>query len=235
MKNPFDWHHSLLYADKSREEYTMEKEGTLDHLLYQMYMVAHDFDGLNMSSAVKALNTAYYLAVAIYNTPHVEESNNVDIRTYNRVRDILAEEHPEGWRKVTHADVFLVRWLTWAILKLQLFKPAGLEIFLGKFQKMIGWNDDRDGDDQELWSTCSFILKFPEMVEALESSRFESDLNPNALWAFCLPDYLWKAEISSLSFDEIEQLLRHYRSKADQEALLDWSQQHEKWFADSSF
>lgn len=78
MKNPFDWHHSLLYADKSREEYTMEKKGTLDHLLYQMYMVAHDCDGLFMSNSVKALNTAYYLAVGLYNIQHVEEENQMN-------------------------------------------------------------------------------------------------------------------------------------------------------------
>ena len=206
----------------------MEKEGTLDHLLYQMYMVAHDCDGLNMSSAVKALNTAYYLAVAIYNTPHAEESNNVDIRTYNRVREILAEEHSEGWRKVTPADVFLVRWMTWAILKLQSFKPVGLDIFLGKFQKMIGWNDDRDGDDQEIWSMCSFILEFPEMVEALEGSSFASDLMPNALSPFSISDQVWKDHISGLEYEEMEQLLEHYRTMEDQFFLIGWAENNEK-------
>lgn len=235
MKNPFDWHHSLLYADKSREEYTMEKEGTLDHFLYQMYMLAHDYDGLNMSSAVKALNTAYYLAVAIYNTPHAEESNNVDVQTYRRVRLILGEEHPRGWRDVKPADIFLVRWMAWAILKLQSSKPIGLDAFLNKFEEMIGWNDDRDGDDQEIWTTCSFILKFPKMIETLENSSFESDLKPNAMWAFSLSDNLWKDEISGLKFEEMEQLLRQYRSQLDQLALLDWSQKHEKWYSELPF
>lgn len=91
MKNPFDWHHSLLYADKSREEYTMEKEGTLDHLLYQMYMVAHDCDGLFMSNSVKALNTAYYLAVGLYNIQHVEEENQMN--------GLVAKKRRKFWEK----------------------------------------------------------------------------------------------------------------------------------------
>ena len=59
MKKLFDWHHSLVYGDKSRSEYNMDEEGSLDNLLYQMYMMAHDCEGLLMSNAVKALNTAY--------------------------------------------------------------------------------------------------------------------------------------------------------------------------------
>ena len=79
MKKLFDWHHSLVYADKSRSEYNMDEEGSLDNLLYQMYMMAHDCEGLLMSNAVKALNTAYYLAVAIYNTGSPDKPGGLSI------------------------------------------------------------------------------------------------------------------------------------------------------------
>lgn len=239
MKNPFDWHHSLLYADKSREEYTMEKEGTLDHLLYQMYMVAHDSDGLNMSSAVKALNTAYYLAVAIYNTPHVEEKNNVGNLTYRRVRDILAEEHSENWNDVTEADIFLVRWMAWAILRLQSSKPAGLDSFLDKFKSLIAWDEDRYGyvrDDygdffeqkhiksvRKQWLKCAFVRDFPGMIEEMEDVKFDTDLQPNAIFPYAISDEMWLNQIGKLEFDEMEQLLRHYRTIDDQLKLLELS------------
>ena len=239
MKNPFDWHHSLLYADKSREEYTMEKEGTLDHLLYQMYMVAHDSDGLNMSSAVKALNTAYYLAVAIYNTPHVEEKNNVGKLTYGRVSDILAEEHPKGCVDVSEADIFLVRWMAWAILKLQSAKPTGLDAFLDKFKSLIAWDEDRysyvrdDYSDlfeqehiksvREQWLECAFVRDFPGMIEEMEDVKFDTDLQPNAIFPYAISDEMWLNQIGKLEFDEMEQLLRHYRTIDDQLKLLELS------------
>ena len=43
MKKPLDWYHSLIYANKERSEYTMEEKGSLDELLYQMYMKAEFF------------------------------------------------------------------------------------------------------------------------------------------------------------------------------------------------
>lgn len=246
MKNPFDWHHSLLYADKSREEYTMEKEGTLDHLLYQMYMVAHDSDGLNMSSAVKALNTAYYLAVAIYNTPHVEEKNNVGNLTYRRVRDILAEEHSEKWNDVTEADIFLVRWMAWAILRLQSSKPAGLDSFLDKFKSLIAWDEDRYGyvrDDygdffeqehiksvRKQWLKCAFVEELPGMMEEVGDVKFDTDLQPNARIALAISDEVWKNQIRDLEFEELEQLLRHYRTIDEQLMLLKLCQNNEELF-----
>ncbi len=245
MKNPFDWHHSLLYADKSREEYTMEKEGTLDHLLYQMYMVAHDSDGLNMSSAIKALNTAYYLAVAIYNTPHVEEKNNVGKLTYGRVRDILAEEHPKGCVDVSEADIFLVRWMAWAILKLQSAKPTGLDAFLDKFKSLIAWDEDRYSyvrDDygdffeqehiksvREQWLECAFVRNFPKMVEEVGDVKFYTDLQPNAQLPDLIPEKIFEEQIKGLSYEEIEQLLTHYRSKKYQLVLLEFAKQYEYW------
>ena len=246
MKNPFDWHHSLLYADKSREEYTMEKEGTLDHLLYQMYMVAHDYDGLNMSSAVKALNTAYYLAVAIYNTPHAEESNNVGTLTYRRVRDILAEEHSDTWGDVTEADIFLVRWMAWAILRLQSSKPAGLDSFLDKFKSLIAWDEDRYGyvrDDygdffeqehiksvRKQWLKCAFVEELPGMMEEVGDVKFDTDLQPNARIALAISDEVWKNQIRDLEFEELEQLLRHYRTIDEQLMLLKLCQNNEELF-----
>ena len=246
MKNPFDWHHSLLYADKSREEYTMEKEGTLDHLLYQMYMVAHDYDGLNMSSAVKALNTAYYLAVAIYNTPHAEESNNVGTLTYRRVRDILAEEHSDTWGDVTEADIFLVRWMTWAILKLQSSKPAGLDAFLDKFKSLIAWDENRysNVDDsygdffgkehvksmEKQWMKCAFVEELPGMMEEVGDVKFDTDLQPNARIALAISDEVWKNQIRDFEFEELEQLLRHYRTIDEQLMLLKLCQNNEELF-----
>ena len=131
MKQMFDWERNLIYRDKVRTEYTMDEVGTLDELLYRMYMVAHDLGGLNMRDAVKALNVAYYLAVAIYNTPHVEETNGMNQLTLQIAEDILGEEHPEsGSYGVSEADVLLVRWMSLVILKLQRNKPKGLDRFL---------------------------------------------------------------------------------------------------------
>lgn len=231
MKKPLDWNHHLIYADKEREKYTMEKKGSLDELLHQMYMKAHALDGLNMSNSVKALNVAYYLAVAIYNTPHVEEENKIDFRTLSSARNILAEEHDGDGKQVSTADVFLVRWMSWAILTLQREKPAGLDAFLDKYQTDIGWDDDKYFDnDGELWNQCCFITEIRKMVERMGDTRFDSDLLPNALPSMYFKDGMWKAEISKLDFGEMEQLLSFYRSKEAQRALLKWAQEMDNKF-----
>lgn len=224
MKKPLDWYHSLIYANKERSEYTMEEKGSLDELLYQMYMKAHDLDGLNMSNSVKVLNVAYYLAVAIYNTPHVEEENKMDSRTSSSARKILAEEHNGECNQVSPADVFLVRWMSWAILALQKEKPAGLESFLNKYKQDISWKeDDYYDEDGEIWSQCSFITEIPKMVEQMGDKRFETDLAPNALHCVHFGDGMWTGELSNLTFEEMEQLLTFYRRKDDQHALLQWA------------
>lgn len=118
MIKPFEWHHCLLYGDKQRENYTMEEKETLDEFLYRMYMVAHDCDGLFMSNSVKALNTAYYLAVGLYNIQHVEEENQMNGLVAKKAQEVLGEEHGGDTCRVSHADMFLVSWMALAILKL---------------------------------------------------------------------------------------------------------------------
>lgn len=221
MKNPFDWHHSLLYADKSREEYTMEKKGTLDHLLYQMYMVAHDCDGLFMSNSVKALNTAYYLAVGLYNIQHVEEENQMNGLVAKKAQEVLGEEHGGDTCRVSHADMFLVSLMALAILKLQHKKPAGLDVFLDKFQRQICWHDDDFAyDDGEIWNQCRFLLEFPKMLEQMRNMKFDSDLKPNAVLPLLIPDKVWSNQVLSLCQQDIEHLLTHYRTKEDQHAFV---------------
>lgn len=199
-----------------------------------------------MSSAVKALNTAYYLAVAIYNTPHVEEKNNVGNLTYRRVRDILAEEHSEKWNDVTEADIFLVRWMAWAILRLQSSKPAGLDSFLDKFKSLIAWDEDRYGyvrDDygdffeqehiksvRKQWLKCAFVEELPGMMEEVGDVKFDTDLQPNARIALAISDEVWKNQIRDLEFEELEQLLRHYRTIDEQLMLLKLCQNNEELF-----
>lgn len=232
MKKTFEWHHSLLYADKSREEYTMEKEGTLDHFLYQMYMVAHDCNGLDMSNAVKALNTAYYLAVALYNTPYVEEENNVSLLVSKKAIEILGEEHLGEPYWSSHAGVFLVKWMALAILRLQQNKPSGLDMFLDKFQELIGWDTDINlyDEDGEIKRSCSFIFQFPKMIEQMGKMKFVSDLRPSAALASDIPYSVWEDQVRRLGLEEMEQLLSHYRTIEDQLAFLDWCRTKEDWY-----
>lgn len=231
MIKPFEWHHCLLYGDKKREEYTMEEKGTLDEFLYRMYMVAHDCDGLFMSNAVKALNAAYYLAVALYNTPHVEEVNHIDVLVKEKVSEILQEEHHmyDQW-KISLADLSLVEWMALAILKLQREKPAGMDVFLDKFQQQISWNGDFFGyDDGEIGEKCRFLLEFPKMIEQMGDERFDSDLRPDAAFPSDIPDFVW-TYIGLLGLEDIELLLRNYRTEVDQLAFLDYCRKGESWY-----
>lgn len=235
MKQPFYWHHNLLYAEKSREAYTMEEEGTLDHLLYRIYMLAHDCDGLNISDAVKALNTAYYLAVALYNTTHVEECNRMEALTRSKAQEILMEEHKMDKLNVTPADLFLVRWMAWAILKMQKTKPAGLDVFLEKYQQDISWNDDFYYDENgKIARQCSFVYQIPKMVEQMGDVKFDTDLQPNAKNPFFMSDELWIKQIKNLEIVEMEQLLRHYRTIDDQLSLLYYSQNEEELYKEGT-
>lgn len=235
MIKPFEWHHCLLYGDKQREDYTMEEKGTLDEFLYRMYMLAHDCNGLDMSNSVKALNTAYYLAVALYNTPHVEEENNVDVLVGNKAREILGEEHPKESCWYSTAGVYLVKWMALAILKLQQNKPYGFGLFLDKFQELIGWDADINvyDEDGEIKKSCRFIFQFPKMIEQMGNTRFVSDLRPSAALASDIPFSVWNNQIRWLRFEDIEQLLTHYRTPKDQLAFLDWCRTKEDWYISS--
>lgn len=236
MKNLFDWHHSLVYGDKSRSEYHMDEEGSLDNLLYQMYMMAHDCEGLLMSNAVKALNTAYYLAVAIYNSPHVEEQNRMDFLISMRINEILAEEHEGEQKHVTLADSCLVSWMMYAILKLQVNKPVGLDIFLDSYLKSITWSGEVYDNTTEERKQCRFVFDFPKLLKDNEYCVFDSDLRPDANFSYGFTDGFWKKEIAELSIEELECLMRFNRDKGSQMALLDWIQtMSEKYPADSCF
>ena len=236
MKNLFDWHHSLVYGDKSRSEYNMDEEGSLDNLLYQMYMMAHDCEGLLISNAVKALNTAYYLAVAIYNTPHVEERNRMDFLISMRINEILAEEHDGEQRHVTLADSCLVSWMIYAILKLQVNKPAGLEAFLESYLNIITWSGEVYDDNTEEWKQCRFVFDFPKLLKNNGERPFDSDLRPNGMFCSSFTDRFWKKEIAELSFEEIECLMKFNRDKSSQMALLNWIlAMSEKYPANSRF
>lgn len=220
MKQMFDWDRNLVYRDKVRTEYTMDEEGTLDELLYRMYMVAHDLGGLNMRDAVKALNVAYYMAVAIYNTPHVEETNGMNQLTLQIAENILGEEHLEsGSYGVSEADVLLVRWMSLVILKLQRNKPKGLDRFLKKYYSDIISGKDNNEFDSEKFVQCGFSGKFYEMMKELENVSYDSDLHTNPVQVMFLSS-LTRLQLKNLSLAEVEQVLRFYRTKEDQLSFL---------------
>ena len=61
------------------------------------------------------------------------------------------------------------------------------------------------------------------MIEEMEDVKFDTDLQPNAIFPYAISDEMWLNQIGKLEFDEMEQLLRHYRTIDDQLKLLELS------------
>lgn len=217
MKKPFEWHHSLLYADKPLEAYTISEKGSLDELLYRMYRSAHNLKGI-MIAPSKAFNIAYYLAVAVYRTPHM----GVDDWTVDCVRAVVSKVRImlcDGGRKnCTTSEIYLVNWMVWTILTLQERKPEGLEVFLDKYRQKISWMGGwREGAE---WERCRFVKQFSEMVKIVDG-RFNTDLDPCPLSPSSITDELWSSELQILDSNEFLQFLCFYRTQKEQKILID--------------
>ncbi len=221
MIDLIDLHPSLLYRDKTREEYTMRQEDTLDNVLLKMYRKVQKFGEMKIKDAVTAINAAYRIAVALYNTPYLDELNGA----YGKMRHIADEAVPkENGRHQSHHDAFLVCYMVWAILSLQKTKPVGMEDFLKDIMdnlkheeyEYIQWAV-QDGDDY-----FDFFEELSPLVTEDSSPAFETDLAPDPTPVRYLADSVWDAHVRSYTRNDFEQLLSLYRTKEEQHALLDW-------------
>lgn len=144
MTDPFSIDPSLLYCDKTIEEFTIHEPGTLDRLLYQMYTTVQASGKMKIKDVMTAFNTAYYLAIALYNTTAVDRhTEELFRRVENCVQTRLAAEHGGSVKAVTRADRFLVDFMTWTILSLQVNKPQGMDNFLDAFKRKLKESEDR--------------------------------------------------------------------------------------------
>lgn len=82
---------------------------------------------------------------------------------------------------------------------------------------------------REQWLECAFVRNFPKMVEEVGDVKFYTDLQPNAQLPDLIPEKIFEEQIKGLSYEEIEQLLTHYRSKKYQLVLLEFAKQYEYW------
>lgn len=55
MNNLLEWNHNQVDSDKNRSEYEMDEEGSLDNLLYRMYMEIPGLESQDISRIVKIL------------------------------------------------------------------------------------------------------------------------------------------------------------------------------------
>ncbi len=219
MKKPFDWNPSLLYADKPMGAYTVSEEGSLDWLLFRMWKKAYGLNGTDLTSE-KALNIAYYLAVGInrYATLSTRIADwSEECLSAATSNALTAVRNAVGNTSAT-SEVYLVSWMAWAILTLQEKKTKKLEDFLDKYRKEFSWYEGHS--ERMVWRLCRSAGQFPQMVESMDR-RFNTDLRPSPLPPSSITDELWSGELTKLDLNEFLQLLRLYRTREEQVALID--------------
>lgn len=224
MKEAFDIPSRLVYPFK--QSYDEYKHEGLNLFLEKMYKVALREGYLEFKDPVQAFNTAYYIASALYATPHL------DLRVMTKEVDYALRAHlsidnstipfPPGFPSsnarlpLTHA--MLVRWMVYAILFLQDSKTEAMEEYLeGYRMRLLQLGTEvYEGNEEEI----DFVGEFPGMIDSC-NERFHTDLYPNIKVAQ-LNESDWKNTISKYDEQTIDLLMTFFRTKEEQHAFLDW-------------
>lgn len=224
MKEAFDIPSRLVYPFK--QSYDEYKHEGLNLFLEKMYKVALREGYLEFKDPVLAFNTAYYIASALYATPHL------DLRVMTKEVSYALRAHlsidnstipfPPGFPSskarlpLTHA--MLVRWMVYAILFLQDSMTEAMNEYLEGYRmrlEQLG-TEVYEGNEEEI----DFVGKFPGMIDSC-NERFHTDLYPNIKVAQ-LNESDWKNTISKYDEQTIDLLMTFFRTKEEQHAFLDW-------------
>lgn len=204
MEIPFAQACRFMYRPKTNIEQYDDNE--LNSLLTDIYK--REGTNLDPIDRLTAFNTAYAIAVAIENTPHVEAKDIND-----EVNDFVIEKCRDSFYHVTEDFSFynikICVGMAYAILRLQ-------ENISDKRRNFLG----------DLWSKHGITYYNSQISRMINSvkKRFRTDLRPCAPEVSALTESLWKSTISKLSDEEFEEALTFYRTKEEQFAFLDWVQ-----------
>lgn len=223
MKQPFEWPGWLIYpAYTQMGAYPHSEPGSLNGLLYALCRIARQTGELNMHTYLPAFNTAYHLAVVVYNT---QDPADCDLeRDIMREIDRLNMQYPQEYtdrygEQLTAygADCTLIIMMTYAILYMQKNLPPGMGEFLSQLKTLY------DGEYIDLAEKCL------EKIEAVKDfvDNVETDLYPFFKpSAYKSEAFQWIAD--NLEYSEIRELLFFCRTIEEQTLLLDKIAQHIK-------
>ena len=224
MKEAFDIPSRLVYPFK--QSYDEYKHEGLNLFLEKMYKVALREGYLEFKDPVQAFNTAYYIASALYATPHL------DLRVMTKEVDYALRAHlsidnstipfppgfPSSKARLPLTHEMLVRWMVYAILFLQDSKTEAMDEYLeGYRMRLQQWGAEvYEGNEEEI----GFVGNFPDMIDSC-NERFHTDLYPN-IKVDQLNESDWKNTISKYDEQTIDLLMTFFRTKEEQHAFLDW-------------
>lgn len=224
MKEAFYIPSRLVYPFK--QSYDEYKHEGLNLFLEKMYKVALRESYLEFKDPVLAFNTAYYIASALYATPHL------DLRVMTKEVSYALRAHlsidnstipfPPGFpspnARLPLAHEMLVRWMVYAILFLQDSKTEAMDEYLEGYRMRLQQlrTEVYEGNEEKI----EFVGKFPGMIDSC-NERFHTDLYPNIKVAQ-LNESDWKNTISKYDVQTIDLLMTFFRTKEEQHAFLDW-------------
>lgn len=235
MKKPFEWYHNLYYGEKrSLSDFDTKNPKSLDCLLMQMFMKAHDEGKLKMKNPLPALNAAYYVAVCLMNTEGIDESDELelddDIDEAIRIiwrEDYLRHSPPFSHISCPYVERMLIRWMVYAILFLQEKYSHKMDIFLKMFKvRLLSVKYDVELIKPEDWEKYKFLFDLPIIIEQWKY-RYTTDFHPHPMNPSGYDDIMW-FYVMDYEYDELECQLTFFRTKKEQMAFLDWARKQSR-------
>lgn len=231
MKKPFEWYHNLYYGEKkSLSDFDTKNPCSLDCLLKQMFMKAHDEGKLKMKNSLPALNAAYYVAVCLMNTEGIGESIELELddEIDLAIKTIWGESYNRHSSPLSHVicpwgERMLIRWMSFAILFLQEKHSHEMNVFLKMYKVRLSLIEYDDGliklDD---WGKYRYLFDLPGMIEQWKY-RYTTDFRPHPMHPSCYDDDIWDNYVREYNYDELECQLTLFRTKGEQMAFLNWA------------
>lgn len=236
MISLFNYPRCFVYAGKGN--YDEYEHSGLNLFLENMYKKAMNEGVLEMKTPLKAFNTAYYLAVSLYNTPHLNLCN-MDREINKSIADIFRRKMSffdyanDGNRsfpsslKYFFVDELLVRWFVYAILYLQKNKTEEMNEFLQLYVRKLKVCSSAYSREFRGIMNVGFLFEFQGMIENSEE-RYTTDLYPLMMTNVLEGEKCdWSPVVRGYDEHTILQLFSHFRTKEEQHTFLDWLKENE--------
>lgn len=235
-KNIFKYPRCFVYA--SKPSYAEYEHNGLNSFLEKMYKIAMNADVLEMKDPLKAFNSAYYIAVSLYNTPYLNLCN-MDHDINKSIADIF--KHKASFfdyaksedRSFPHslkyffADELLVRWFVYAILYLQENKTQEMDEFLQMYVRKLNENSKLYVQLFGGMMKLDFLLKLQGIIENCEE-RYSTDLYPSTMMdVIDGGEWDWSDVVHRYDENTVLQFFTHFRTKEEQHRFLDWMKRYQ--------
>lgn len=218
MINLLEWPRSLFYQTR---EFDAKNDDGLLSLLKDIYARVES-QGVIFISLPQALNAAYALAVAIYNSPgaYYQEQYELFFSTESAMQECLGFANPEAGFL---SEKLMCGVMTYYILYLQANKSMDLACYLVQFKQMLLSNRSYIEYEEQNLCKAEYVEPMLHDIEAIEE-RFYSDLTPATQEACKISDRVWRW-IAAFSDEEFEYLLALNDGKNHQHEMLDMAKE----------